>query len=50
MVQKSKYGSTEKEVSIKDWLEGLEKSDPARYNKIMAGDEAVTMQNPQPLQ
>jgi Na+/H+-translocating membrane pyrophosphatase len=41
MVQKSKYGSTEKEVSIKEWLEGLEKSDPTRYNKIMAGDEAV---------
>ena len=38
---KGGYGSTEEHVSVKTWLAELEKSDPSRYQKIMAGDEPV---------
>ena len=41
MTQKSKYGSVEKEVPVKEWLADIEKKDPARYAKILAGDEPV---------
>jgi hypothetical protein len=30
MVQKSKYGSTDKDVDVKEWLAEMSKADPAR--------------------
>eukprot|EP00286_Rhodomonas_abbreviata_P017858 CAMPEP_0181322666 /NCGR_PEP_ID=MMETSP1101-20121128/19350_1 /TAXON_ID=46948 /ORGANISM="Rhodomonas abbreviata, Strain Caron Lab Isolate" /LENGTH=866 /DNA_ID=CAMNT_0023430595 /DNA_START=99 /DNA_END=2695 /DNA_ORIENTATION=- len=40
MAQK-RYGSTDEAVDIKTWLADIEKSDPARYDKIMNGDEGI---------
>mmetsp|Transcript_39001 Transcript_39001/g.92086 ORF Transcript_39001/g.92086 Transcript_39001/m.92086 type:complete len:904 (-) Transcript_39001:148-2859(-) len=38
----SKYGATDEGVDIKTWLSEIEKADPARYNRIMNGDEGIT--------
>jgi len=41
VMQQSKYGATDEGVDIKKWLAEIEKSDPARYDKIMNGDEGI---------
>jgi len=41
--QKVNYGSTDTDrTDIKEWLEDLKEKDAARFDKIMAGEEAVT--------
>jgi len=39
--QKVTLGSQDKTVKIKAWLADVEKTEPARYNKIMAGEEPI---------
>jgi inorganic pyrophosphatase len=43
MDQKHHYGSTGKSepVPIKDWLADVEKHDPAKYKRLMEGDEGI---------
>jgi len=41
MTQKVRIGPSEREVPVKQWLSDIEKTDKARYIKIMSGDEPV---------
>eukprot|EP00293_Proteomonas_sulcata_P018161 CAMPEP_0184312338 /NCGR_PEP_ID=MMETSP1049-20130417/49286_1 /TAXON_ID=77928 /ORGANISM="Proteomonas sulcata, Strain CCMP704" /LENGTH=269 /DNA_ID=CAMNT_0026628415 /DNA_START=33 /DNA_END=842 /DNA_ORIENTATION=- len=41
MTQRVTMGISTKEVSIKAWLSDVQKTDPAKYNKIMLGEEFV---------
>jgi len=41
LVQRVRMGGADKEVPIKQWLSDLQRTDAAKYNKIMAGDEPV---------
>ena len=41
LTQRVRIGGTEKEVPIKQWLNDLQRTDPAKYNKIMAGEMHV---------
>ncbi|EKX46666.1 hypothetical protein GUITHDRAFT_162896 [Guillardia theta CCMP2712] len=41
LVQRVRMGGADKEVPIRQWLSDLQRTDPAKYNKIMAGDEPV---------
>jgi H+-translocating diphosphatase len=41
LTQRVRIGGTEKEVPIKQWLKDLERTDPAKFSKIMAGEMFV---------
>jgi len=41
MKQKVRMGNSEREVPVKQWLGDIEKTDQARYVRIMMGDEPV---------
>jgi len=41
LTQRVRIGGVDKEVPIKQWLTDLQRTDNAKYNKIMSGDEPV---------
>jgi len=41
LTQRVTTGSTQREVPVKQWLADMQKTDPAKYAKIMAGDFPV---------